>query len=394
MTATDSLAQIGATIDVLRVSVLEVPLSEPVPMSIGTLSARRAFLVEVAADGVWGVGEVWVNHPGWACHERMLTYRHGVAPLLAGRLVSRPADLLNELTTALLPRAEQAGSPGPMWQALSGLDLALWDLLGKVAGQPVAALLEPDRVPSTHVSVYGSGIGPTRVEELCETAGQLGMRGVKARVGFGASTDARTLGAVRSALGSDVALYADANRAWSTDEAVEMVAVLQEFGVEWVEEPLRFDQPRALASLKERTGMPIAAGENLYGERAFAELLAEGDIALMQPDPAKSGGLSVVGAVTRAAAAQGVPVSPHCYSAGVALAASVQLAAAFTSVPMVELDVRPNRLRTDLLDEGWAVVDGQLAVPTGPGLGVALDAEACARHVIATEELIVNGRLR
>jgi L-alanine-DL-glutamate epimerase-like enolase superfamily enzyme len=394
MTVSTEPLVLDATIDRLRVSLLEVPLGDPVPMAIGTLRARHVLLVEVAVDGLWGVGEVWVNHPGWAGRERQLTYRHGIAPLLVDRRVRRPADLLAEVAGAMLPRAEQAGAPGPVWQALSGLDLALWDLAGQAAGLPVSALLAPGRTPDAAVPVYASGVGPTRIEELCEAAAAQGIRRVKVRVGFGAEVDQRTLATVRAVLGDDVELYADANRAWTPDEAVEMIAVLRHFGTEWVEEPLRRDPPGELAALADRTGMPVAVGENLYGEPAFAELLATGRVGLLQPDPAKSGGLSVVGEVTRSAAAHDVPVAPHCYSGGVALAASVQLAAAFRSVTMVELDIRPNPLRTDLLDERWPVVDGHLTVPPGPGLGVALARDRYAEHVVASEDLIVAGRLR
>ena len=389
-----SAARLDANVDGLRVSVLEVPLGDPVPMAIGTLRSRHVLLVEVAVDGLWGVGEVWVNHPAWACRERLFTYRHGIAPLLAGRRVGPPGEVLAELGAALLPRAEQAGAPGPVWQALSGLDIVLWDLAGRAAGVSVAAPPAPARDPAPHCPVYASGIGPTRVEELCAAATAQGIRRVKARVGFGAETDARTLKAMRAELDPDVALYADANRAWEPDEAVEMIALLRDFDTAWVEEPLRHDPPDQLAALTERTGMPVAAGENLYGERAFDGLLAAGCVGLLQPDPAKSGGLSLVGAVTRSAAARGVPVAPPCYSGGVALAASVQLAAAFPSVPMVELDIRPNPLRTDLFDEPWPVVDGRLAVPDRPGLGVVLDPERSEQYVVAREDLIVGGRLR
>lgn len=380
-------------VDELRVSILEVPLGAPVPMAIGSLGARHACLVEVVVDGVRGLGETWVNHPGWAAQERLLTFRHGVAPLLAGRRFSSPRGLLVELADGLLPRAEQAGAAGPVWHALSGLDLALWDLLGKRHGQPVAALLARGDVAAS-VPVYASGIGPTEVERLCESAAALRVDAVKARVGFGAETDARTLRTIRRALGDDVACYADANRAWAPEEAVEMVSLLRDFGVAWLEEPLRHDPPAALARLGERTGMPLAAGENLYGEQVFADHLAGSGLALLQPDPAKSGGLSLVEAVTRSAAEVGTAVSPHCYSGGVALAASVHLAAAFSAVTAVELDIRPNPLRTGLVDESWTVTAGRLAVPTGPGLGVTIDPRTRRRHEVASELLIAGGVVR
>lgn len=377
-------------IDRLRLSVLEEELQDPVPMSIGTLRKRHALVVEVAIDGIWGLGETWVNHPDWAWRERLPTFRHGIVPLLAGRDVSDPAAVLSSLSDALLPRAEQGAMPGAVWQALSGLDLATWDALGKIEARPVAELLSPGCAPAADVEVYASGVGPTRVEELCEVAAFQGVRAVKARVGFGAEVDRRTLGRIRAALGDEVLLFADANRAWSADEAVAMCAMLAEFGTAWVEEPLYDDRPEVLAALVEHTGMGIAGGENLYGARAFAEHLPRSRLSVVQPDPAKSGGMTTCAAVARTAASHGVAVYPHCYSGGVALAASLVLAAAFDNVSMVEVDVRPSVLRSRLLDIDRPVVAGKIAAPDGPGLGIRLDPEVRRHHLVAEEEIVIG----
>lgn len=376
----------------VRLTVLREPLTAPVAMSIGVLEARHAFLVEVEVDGVWGTGEVWVNHPAWAWRERLETFRHGVLPLLRGRDVSDPAALLDDLAQVLLPRAEQAGAVGPIWHVLSGLDVALWDALARRQGRCLAEVLSPGQAPPpSTVEVYASGIGPTRVEELCAEARRQGVRAVKARVGFGVATDTATLTTIRATLGEEVALYADANRAWTFEQAVEMSAVLRDLDAAWVEEPLRDDRPDELARLSHATGLQIAAGENLYGRPAFEQYLGHGRLTLIQPDPAKSGGLSTTVAVARAAAPHGVLVSPHCYSGGVALAASVHVAAAFENVPMVELDVQASALRTELLDESWQVRDGRVRVPPGPGLGVRLDPETRARYAVLEEEHVVGG---
>lgn len=379
-----------AVVDQVRLSVLEEPLCDPVPMSIGILRARRSLLVEVSVDGVWGVGEVWVNHPSWAAHERLLTFRHGVVPLLAGRDVSDPRGVLHDLARALLPGATQAGSHGPVWQALSGLDIALWDALARRRGCSVAKVLNPEVVPRAQVPVYASGIGPSAVEQMCEQAARQGVRAVKVRVGFGRATDVATLTAVRSVLGDGITLLADANRAWTLDDAVEMSAVLSDQGAAWVEEPLRDDGAAELAALASRTDLPIACGENLYGHDAFEHYLAKAGLAVIQPDPAKSGGLTTSAAVARSAAARGVHVAPHCYSGGVALAASVHLAAAYGSVSMVEVDVRPSALRTRLLDEPWDVRDGCVELPRAPGLGVQVDPGTRRRFLLAEEEHVVG----
>lgn len=381
----------GLRVDRLRVSVLEESLADPVPMSIGTLGVRRSLLVEVDIGGVRGLGETWVNHPEWAGRERLVTLAEGIAPALRGRAVGSPSEVLSELAGELLPRAAQGGVTGPVWQALSGLDLALWDAAGKLHGVSVGELLHPLAAPAKSVSVYASGIGPTQVERLCATAGELGVGAVKARVGFGADTDRRTLEAIRAALGEGATVFADANRAWSPQEADDMCRLLADHGVAWVEEPLRDDRPEELAALARRTGMALAAGENLYGTPAFEEQMAAGSLAVVQPDPAKSGGLTTCAEVAARAAHHGVDVNPHCYSGGVALAASVTFAASFHNVTMVEVDIRHNALRTELLDHRWSIQEGRLAVPTGPGLGVLLDEDVRARHLVAEQEIDLDG---
>ena len=365
-------------IEAMTVRVLSVPLDEPVPMSFAALSARTSVLVTLRSGGLAGTGESWVNHPPWAWRERVATLA-GLRDAVVGADAYDPPALLDRLSATVAGIARQWGAPGPLWQALSGIDMAAWDLLGKVRNRSVAVLLA-DRAggtAATRVGAYASGIGPTAVAELTERALALGLTAVKARVGFGAETDRATLAAVRDVAGTGVEVFADANQAWDLPAAQRMCDVLGEYGVGFVEEPLAGDRPDELRALAERTGMRLAGGENVYGTEAYAARLPW--LAHVQPDASKTGGVSLADAVGR------LPgdawLSPHCYGGVATLAASVHLAASAPRPGRVELDVRPNPLRTDL-GTGPRLCDGDLVVPAGPGLGVEYDDALLDRYTV------------
>lgn len=381
----------GPTIERLRVSILKTPLARPVEMSFGRLVDRRICVVEVAADGIWGIGESWINYPPWADSERLATYRHGVAPLLLGRDATDPGAVQSALAAALLPLGRQGGAEGAMWQALSGIDLALWDLAGKLAAQPVHRLLGSNLV-APQVAAYGSGIGPTDVEELCEAALAAGLRAVKTKVGFGRVTDERTVATTRARVGEEVEIFADANQAWSLAEAVQSASWLRDYAVAWLEEPLAGDRISDLGELAAQSDLGLATGENVYGIADYTSYARSGAIQVLQPDLAKAGGFTTGRVVARTAADAGVRLAPHCYSSAIGLAASAHFTAAYPHADWVEVDVRPNPLRTDLLREPWEWADGALCVPDRPGLGVELAAATVARCCVHSEELGKEGR--
>ncbi|NEE02502.1 mandelate racemase/muconate lactonizing enzyme family protein [Phytoactinopolyspora halotolerans] len=386
MTAGDPLP-----IERLRITIVAAPITGVVDMAFGQLKDRRVCLVEVEAGGVTGLGESWINYPSWAHSERVATFSEGVAPLLLGGDASDPGAVLRLLTERLLPVGRQAGGIGPIWQAISGIDIALWDLAGKVAGQPVHRLLGGTAAAPT-VPAYASGIGPTDVEQLCAVAMADGYRAVKTKLGFGTERDERTLSTTRSCIGADVELFADANQAWDVRAALETMPMLAAHDVRWLEEPLSGDRIEDLQKLAADGVLPLATGENIYGIDAFEACVDSSAVALVQPDLAKSGGFTVGRAVAEYAASAGLRVAPHCYSSAVGVAASAHLAAAYDHVDWVEIDVRPNPLRTDLLTTplGWG--GGALSVPEAPGLGVELDPETVARFRVYQEERSIHDR--
>lgn len=376
-------------LDRVRITVLSAPLDEPVPMSFSHLASRDMVLVELEADGVVGLGESWVNYPAWAATERVATLASGVVPLLAGLDVSDPGHVQRHLSSELAGVARQWGAPGPVWQAISAIDIGLWDLRARREQVSIAALLTGGTSRS-QVAAYASGIGPTDVEKYCVHARDAGYRTVKARVGFGRRRDEATLAEVRAVLGEEVELCVDANQAWSVDEAAEFCRWSAAYRIGWLEEPVTGNRLEDLEALAARTDVPLACGENLYGADAFARYARSGVIDLIQPDLAKCGGFTMVRSIAESAPA-GRALAPHCYGGAIVTAASVQLAAAYASVPYLEIDARPNPLREGILTQPLTTAEGRITVPSGPGLGVELDRGALERYVIETRECDLRG---
>ena len=378
-TAPSPAALPDVAVAAVRCRVLRARPDEKIAMSFAPLTHRVMILVEVElADGSVGVGETWANYPSWAWWERIATIREGVAPLLVGRRFTDPAEANRTLLRRLRPLGRQWGAPGPIHQAVSGVDLALWDLAARHAGVSLTRLLADHPEPPTEVPVYGSSLGPTGVAETAERCAALGLTAVKVKVGFGAETDLANVRAARRVLGDDAQLFADANQAWSLAEALAVTPALADLGVAWLEEPLAGDRPEQLAELTRRTGMPLATGENLYGAAAFTPYLRDDAVRIVQPDLSKVGGITEFLAVRTAAAATGHTVNPHLYNGAVATAATVCAAAASKATRLVEWDIRSNPLRAAA--DALLTDRGTVRVPDQPGLGIDLDPDQLDRY--------------
>lgn len=382
----------GSQIERVCARVLRVEVTDGIAMSFAPLRRRAMVLVEVhTADGAVGYGESWVNYPPWAPAERLATLSEGVFPLVLGACAEDVSAAHADLRARLLPLARQWGAPGPVMQAISAVDIALWDRLGRVSGQSVAQALGTRL--AGQVPVYASSLGPSGVTEQAGVCRAAGHTAVKVKVGFGRDTDARILAEARESLGPDIVLYADANQAWTVDEAVAAASMLAEFGVSWIEEPVVGNQLADLEELHRRTDMAIATGENVYGIDEFASYVDSPAISVLQPDVAKTGGLTECRAICERAQERGKPVLPHLYGGAVAYAATLQLAASASAVTAVEYDVRENPLRDPLLRNPPRPESGTVRIPEGPGLGVELNSDTVRAYQEDKREAYLRARL-
>jgi D-galactarolactone cycloisomerase len=282
---------------------------------------------------------------------------------------------------------KEFGTRGIGVVALSGIDIALWDILGKVRGVPLHQLLggkRRDKVP-----VYATALYPEEPSKLAQRARKFadqGFHGVKIKVGFDLDQDIRIVRAVREELGKDFVIMTDANQGYRVDVALKASDAFADCGAFWLEEPLFVEDIEGHAILREKGRTPIAVGENLHTRYAFENFIARGAVDFIQPDVARAGGITEIREITDLAARHHVPVSFHTWGDGVALAASVHLSAALKDCIVMELDYTYNPLREELLREPFKVQAGYLIPPEKPGLGIELDQDALQRFAFSGQE--------
>lgn len=362
------------TVTSAAAKVLRAETNDGVAMSFAPLRYRTTVHVEVGtADGLVGYGESWVNYPEWAYRERIATLEDGVFPLLVGEDAADIEAVHASLVRGLEPLGRQWGAVGPIMQAISGVDIALWDLAGKRAGESTAQALGC-RVRDTS-AVYASSLGPSHVREQAASAASSGFPAMKLKLGFGLEQDIQSIRAVREIL-PDIALCVDANQAWSLDEAIRMAPVLAQYSVSWLEEPIRGNALEDLEQLHRETGLVIATGENMYGIQQFERYAKSPAVSILQPDVCKVGGLTESRAICAVAHRHGKLVLPHFYGGAVGFAATLQLAAHAPAVTVLEYDVRSNPLRDRTLEQLPRPSKGMIDLPSGVGLGVVLDEQS------------------
>ncbi len=366
------------TIERFDVFVFRAPAVPPVQTSFGVMRDRPAVLLRLSdADGHAGWGEIWCNFPTvGAEHRARLALAYG-KPVLAGRSWNGPAEAHEELSRRLAVLAIQTGEHGPLHQMVAGIDMALWDLQARRAGLPLWKLLGGEA--ARPVAVYASGLNPTEPEALALHKRDEGYRAFKLKVGFGAERDLANLRAMRDALGNDAALMVDANQAWDFDEACRAGRRMADFGLGWLEEPMRADQPPARwAALARAQPLRLAGGENLVGLPQFREFIAAEGLAVIQPDLGKWGGFSGCLPVARETLAAGKWYCPHWLGGGIGLVASMHLKTAVGGPGYVEVDANPNPLRSLLAVPDFVLAEGAVTLSDAPGLGVVPDLEAAA----------------
>lgn len=337
-------------------------------------------LVRVTTDdGIVGWGE--------ACDSFGLTYASVVeaamadafAPLLVGEELDSIDRLMHKLRSWTRRRL------GHTWvaaQALSGLELALQDALGKARDEPVAVMLggSLEAVPVYASSVFLEEGDPDWHLELLHRMLSAGVRGVKMRIGVDWQSDLATLSGLRERLDPAVALMIDGNENFTVDTALAVADGLAELGIAWFEEPVLQESPVAMEAVAARSPVPIACGEHMFGLAEFEEAIRRNWAGVLQPDASTCGGLAEGMRIAAAGRQAGVRVVPHSASGPVALAANLHLAAAAPSIDLLEYPYP--------LAECWAAIapgfplmpeqiaGGALTPPELPGLGIEIDFEA------------------
>ncbi|HKO72059.1 MAG TPA: mandelate racemase/muconate lactonizing enzyme family protein [Bradyrhizobium sp.] len=354
------------------------PLTTPVVTSFGRMLSRPAVFVRVDdEDGYTGWGEAWANFPSNGAEHRAGLVNEVLAPAITGFVASEPSDLFEALTQGTSVLALQSGEPGPFAQAIAGIDLAMWDLYARRRKTALWKLLGGSR---NQIRVYASGINPTGSRQMAEVALSRGHRALKIKIGFDLATDRANLASLRQLVG-DGMLAADANQAWSTQQAVDVVPHLCEFGLAWLEEPIRADEPwQQWQRLRKGTDVPLAAGENISSKAGFQQVLGDDVLRVVQPDIAKWGGLSVCSGIAKDVLKSAKIFCPHYLGGGLGLLASAHLLAGVGGEGLLEIDSNDNPLRDRLSGSVVDVRDGIVTLSDDPGIGIEPDLSSIERY--------------
>jgi D-galactarolactone cycloisomerase len=358
---------------------------------------RNSLLVRVDTDeGISGWGEGGQYGPPEPVASCIV---HVLAPQILGR---NPLDR-GRIGQELYAATRDFGQKGSYIEAMSAIDIALWDIAGKALGEPVCRLLGGafrDSVAAYATGCYYRGDTyldhrSTLVDLAAEAQSYLaaGFRMLKMKVGLlRVEDDCERVAAVREAVGPDCTLLVDANHAYNAMTAVHMARGLERYGVRWFEEPVPPEDREGYRRVRSSTSVPIAGGECEYTRFGFRDLIAGGCVDIAQPDLCVAGGFSEWLKIVALAESFGVWAVPHVWGSGVALAAALHAVAALPpfphtanpvpmqNEPVIEFDRNYNPLRDDLLEENFQCVDGRVAVPAGPGLGITINEEVLGRY--------------
>ncbi len=340
-----------------------------------------ALVVVTTEDGLRGYGEAKaaVGSAG-SCASLVACVRHELRPLLVGRDARQITRLWEEMyngTRAHYALARGRGFPvlgrrGLTIAALSGVDMALWDLLGKALGVPVVQLL--GGACREAMPAYASG-GWADAEHIGPQLGGYvaqGFQAVKMRVGVMDGDVATSVARVRAArdyLGPGVKIMVDAHGTFSVPEAKQFCRAVEACHLDWFEEPVNADNRRGMAEVRAATSIPIAAGESEFTRFDVRDLIEARALDVVQPDAAIIGGVTETMRVAHLAHTYGLELAPHLWGSALSFMAGLHVAFASPAATILEFSLGANPMLHDLVEETVAAEDGMMAAPQRPGLG-------------------------
>jgi D-galactarolactone cycloisomerase len=374
----------------VRAHVLRSALEQPFAFSQGWVSSRGATLVEVQTDeGVTGWGEALcqgLQPPEIAA----AAIQHSLQHLLVGQDPLQPEVLWHRL----YHYTRDYGQKGAVVGAISGVDIALWDICGKVRGAPVAMLL--GGMFRSRVEAYATGFyrlnGPGEAARLAQEAeGHVaaGFRALKIKLGFGIDDDLEVMRAIKRVAGKQEVMI-DTNHAYGVAEAIRLGRELEDMGwrLRWYEEPVVQEDLDGYAEVRRALATPIAGGENEYTLFGFKQLLEKRAIDIAQPDLCIAGGFTGCRHIVALAHAHGVQVNPHVWASAVGQAASLQLIAAipvanhslYPKDILLEFDTSSHPFRNELTSDPLKQKGGWVQIPQKPGLGIEVSRDIIERY--------------
>ena len=370
--------------------VVSAPVERPFTSSRGWLyKTRGSCIVEIeTVDGIVGWGE---------CYGPSAVAKAYLETQFAPRIIGRDAFDVEVIWEDLYNRIKDYGGRGMATSALSGIDIALWDIIGKSCGKPVHKLI--GGAYRTEVTAYATGLYfidmDRLIEEAVEEANEFvgnGFVAIKMKIGLGSpKLDIERVAAVRKAIGDDVRLMVDANHCFTVPQAIRIGRELEKLNVEWFEEPISPEDIDGYVEVTRSLDMAVAGGENEFTRWGFRDLVVRKAMDIIQPDVCAAGGISECRKIATLASAHGVECIPHAWGSAIGLAATLHFLAALPDQPpsfrpmppLLELEQCENPFRDLLSVEPILQKDGKVQIPTGAGLGIEINRSVLDRYRVA-----------
>ena len=367
--------------------VVSAPVERPFTSSRGWLyKTRGSCIVEIeTVAGIVGWGE---------CYGPPAVSKAYIETQFAPRIIGRDAFDVEVIWEDLYNRIKDYGPRGMVTSAMSGIDIALWDIIGKACGQPIHKLI--GGAHRTEVTAYATGLYfidmDRLVEEAVEEAREYveqGFTAVKMKIGLGdPKLDIRRVAAVREAIGDETRLMVDANHCFTVPQAIRLGRELEKLDVEWFEEPISPEDIDGYVEVTRALDMAVAGGENEFTRWGFRDLVVRKAMDIVQPDVCAAGGISECRKIATLASAHGVECVPHAWGSAIGLAATLHFLAALPDQPpsfrpmppLLEFEQCENPFRDLLSREPITLNRGKVKIPTKPGLGIDIDRGVLDRY--------------
>jgi len=347
---------------------------------------RKVCIVKITTnEGIIGWGEGYgPGHVVKAGIEQITPYILGKNPL-------HHENILQEIYRHIYDYSRK----GIFISAVSAIDIALWDIKGKILQQPVSTLLGGRK--RDKVKVYATGLYFTHHENLTEllkeearSYKEQGYSAMKMKVGLGIAQDIKNVRAIREAIGDNTGLMIDANHAFDLREAKQLITEVSELNIAWFEEPVCNNDYASYAVLRSWSQIPITGGECEYLITGALEMISKRCVDIFQPDTGACGGITEVKKMMAIAEAHLTNLTPHNWGTGIITAANLHLvsnlnivpARLFQKEPLMEFDRSPNRIREELLVNKFEAHDGYVDVPDSYGLGIEVDEDKLAQFLL------------
>ncbi len=369
---------------------LQVNVDEPFTSSRGWYyKTKGALVVEVVTDeGLIGWGD---------CYGPAAVSKTIIDTLLKPSVLGMDPFDVEVVWEALYNKVKDYGLTGMTISAISGIDIALWDIIGKACNKPLHKLIGGsfrDKVPAYATGLYFKNMDRLNEEAVAEAVGYVeqGFKSVKMKIGLGSmKKDVDRVAAVRDAIGPDIQLMVDANHCFNVPQAINIGRELQKLGVYWFEEPISPEDLDGYIEVSRSLDMAIAGGENEFTKFGFREILARRAMDIVQPDVCAAGGITECKKIAALAQAHCVQCVPHAWGTAIGLAATIHFLSSLPDCPpclvpvppMLEYEQTFNPFRDELSAVPITHEQGVVAVPQGPGLGIEINREILKRYRVA-----------